>query len=94
MFHLEKKIAQQFLLYLSSKNKVNCFNCKVFKCKYYIKEIHQPEKKTRFRLQTEEIKDKMMNMDQMRPLPESFGRHEWCLWKEDDHINSIFNEYM
>ena len=33
-------------------------------------------KKTRCKQQTEEIKDKSMNMDQMRPLPGSFGRQE------------------
>ena len=58
------------------------------------KKINQTEKKTRCKLETEEIQDNTMNMDQMRPLPGSFGRQEWCLWKEDGHIISIFDNYI
>ena len=42
------------------------------------KSIKQREK-TRCKLETEEAKDNKMNIDQMRPLPGSFGRQEGFL---------------
>ena len=90
----KRKSLNSFFLNLSNQSKWNCFSCEVPKCKYYSKKIYQTEKKTRCKQQTEEIKDKSMNMDQMRPLPGSFGRQEWCHWKEEDHINSIFEKYI
>ena len=79
---------------LSNQNKWNCISCGVSKRKYYLKKIHQTEKKTRCKLESEEIKDNTMNMDQMRPLPGNLGRQEGCLWKEGGHIISIFDKYI
>jgi hypothetical protein len=69
----KRKSLNSFFFNPSNQNKGNCFSCEVPKHKYYSKKIYQTEKKTRCKPQTEEIKDKTMNMDQMRHLPGSFG---------------------